>query len=162
MNTPSINQKILYKPAIAKLFLIVGLFLLAGQLDIFGQVETGTVTICGGSSTIGSNDGPNTGTWSVFQGTGTFADNNKTTVVTGSSFGTNIYRYTITGVVTKEWTVINYRSYAGTDIISCSNVASIQLNSSNPASAPGSSGTWTCVSANCGSISITNPNQYNT
>ncbi len=112
---------------------------------------------------------PAVGTWTVVNGTGTFADvNNPTSEVSGLSVGINTFRWTVNNAPcapANTSDLVNVFVFdgtqasanAGADQQFCSPVSSTVL-SANAVTAPGT-GTWTLVS---GSGNINNPSNPNT
>lgn len=112
---------------------------------------------------------PGTGTWSVIQGSGVFANaSDPNTVVSGLSTGTNILRWTISNgpcvppttsddVVITVFNAAQLAANAGQDAITCSSELGVTLVG-NQAFAPASS-LWTLVS---GTGSLLTPTQNST
>jgi len=121
--------------------------------------------VCGFTTTLAAQQ-PYTqapGSWSVVQGTGTFATpNSPTTTVSGMSTGANVYRWTVNyhtcGTTTDEVTIQVYdpghpvaNAGPGQDLCQPTSTATL---AANVATAP-AIGTWTLVS---GAGVITSPN----
>jgi hypothetical protein len=122
-----------------------------------------TVTMAANTATA-----PAIGTWTVVNGTGTFANpNSPTTTVSGMGIGQNRYRWTINngpcGAPTQDEVVVTIfngnqaAANAGPDISICTPASSVTMNA-NQAVAP-ATGQWTLVS---GTGTITDPAQRNT
>jgi len=120
--------------------------------------------LCGMNTTTNAtlaanNPGVGTGTWTVVSGSGTFSNvNTFNATVSGLSYGTNVFRWTITNgncpPSTSDVTITLNQppstANAGTAQTICATTA--MLNANTPMVG---TGTWTLVS---GSGSITNPN----
>lgn len=112
---------------------------------------------------------PGVGTWTVVQGSGTFADaSNPSTTITGLSLGTNTFQWTINNgpcapsITTDQITVTVYDvnqafANAGPDVSACTSQGSLTLTGT-PFTFP-ATGQWTLVS---GSATISSPNSATT
>lgn len=124
-------------------------------------------SICSTQATVNLNGNtpifPATGSWSLINGTGTFAiSNSPVTTVSGISVGTNTYAWTINNgpcgtstsdqVVITEFDVNAPAANAGSDQVLCLPTTSTSL-AGNAATSPGS-GVWSVVS---GTANISTP-----